>query len=464
MKTRPINRAKGRPAKLPASVALAHEVLEALRDELKLDGDDQPFLQTPEEQLYVYNGRHWQKVFDGGAKHIIYSRMERPERSTDRLRSEALREIRTICHRPAHRWGRVKDHEVPVENGVVDVRTMKLRPHRASDFIEAVIPHAFRPHARHATLDAYLASCFGDGEDQRIAALQAFAGYVVLPHARLKKAAVLYGPGDTGKSAFVEMMRALVGEEFCATLSVEDMEDPIKRHVLVGKKLNTLTELPSDAIVRDGGFKTLVGTEEPVLINPKYGHAFTYVSQAKHLIATNTLPRVNDRTDATLNRLYIVPFNRVIPAAERDRALQSRFLDEMSGILWWALQGAQRLMRAGEFPSVDLAKQRIDEMREEANPVAAFVRQMMIAEVGAVVPINEVTRHFNAWAGGGRKADIRAVGRMLRAAFGEESVRKAWNPGVRSTAQSFVGWRMRTADELALAEGRADWEADPPEP
>lgn len=460
MKRRPVNRAKAR-GKLPSAVQLAHDVIAALRDELRLDEGEMPFLEKSSGQLYAYNGRYWEGVNDGTAKAIIYETMDAPERSTDRLRSDALREIRTMCHQRHHQWGRVADHEVPVLNGVVDVLTMRLRAHRASDYLEAVIPVPFEPRAQHPALDAYLASCFGDGEDQRPAALRAFAGYIVLPHARLKKAAVLYGPGDTGKSVFAELMRALVGPEGSCTLSVEDMDDPTRRHVLVGKKLNTLTELPAEAAIRDGGFKTLVSTEEPILINPKYGHAFQYVSQAKHLIATNTLPRVNDRTDATLNRLYIIPFDRVIPEADRIRDLQARFRAELSGVLNWALKGAAELVRSAAFPPVDLAKRRIDEMREEANPVASYVRQMMIAELGAIVPVNEVTRSFNAWLSGGRKLDIRQVGRMLRAAFGEECLRKAWNPGTQATALSFVGWRLRSAEELALAEDRKDWQAEP---
>lgn len=453
-------RALRKVRKLSPAVELAERTIAERRKLLGMSDDELPFVEVASGLLFTYNGRYWSEIKPASANALVYACAEDGLRTSQKLRNEAVAHIRARCHRADHEWGRVPDYEVPVENGVVDVRTMTRRDHRASDFLESVIPHPFKPRAPHPVLDDYLSSCFGDGDEQRWKALRAFAGYIVLPHARLKKAAVLYGPGDTGKSAFSELMRAMVGPHATTTLSVEDMDDPIKRSVLVGKKLNTLTELPAEAVIRDGGFKTLVSTEEPVLINPKYGHPFQYVSQAKHLISTNSLPRINDRTDATLNRLYIIPFDRVIPEAERDRALQAKFAAEMPGILSWALQGARDLVTTGAWPSVEMARKRLDEMREEANPVASYVRQMMIPEMKAVVPLNDITRAYNDWQAGGRKLDIRAVSRMLRAAFGEDCLRKAYNPTIASTAQSFCGWRLRTTSELAIAEGHADWQAD----
>lgn len=441
-----------------AAVGLAVDVLDAYRKELKLRDDEEAFLEDDAGRLFKYNGRFWHEINDTVIKAICLRHALDPMLQTDRQRSEAAKYIRARCHAEGHRWGHVADHEVACANGVVDVLTKKLRPHRASDFLENVVPWSFRVNAQAQTLQEYMSSCFGDADTQRPAALQAFAGYCLASHAKFKRALVLEGPGNTGKSQFVLMLKELVGAEFTASLSVDEMDDPVARAVLVGKRLNVMTELRADAIIKDGGFKTLVSTGDPVSVNPKYGHPFMYVSAAKHVIATNNLPGVNDRTDATFARLYIVPFDRPIPKAEQDRDLLAKLVAEMEGVLAWAVEGLSRLIAAqGEFPEVDMAQARLAQMREEANPVASFVRQEMVAELGAGVPLNELTRAFNTW-NGGKKLEMRQVSRMLRAAFGAASVDKAWNPALKMTAQSFLGHRMRTESDRALAEGRADWE------
>lgn len=453
---RPLGKKKAAPN---AAVALGVDVLDAYRKDLSLRGDEEAFLEDDAGRLFKYNGRFWREINDSTLKAICLKHAADPMRQTDRQRSEAVRYIRARCHLERHEWGRVADNEVACQNGVVDVLTKKIRPHRAADYLESVIPWNYRPAAISETLDAYLASCFGDTDAQRPAALQAFAGYCLASHAKLKKALVLEGPGNTGKSQFVLMLKELVGSEFASSLSVEEMDDPVARAVLVGKRLNLLTELPAEAIIKDGGFKTLVSTGDPVSINPKYGHPFMYVSAAKHVIATNNLPTVTDRTDATFSRLYIVPFDRPIPKAEQDRDLLAKLVSEMEGVLAWAVEGAKRLIgTGGEFPIVEMADARMQQMREEANPVASFVRQEMVAEVGSATPINELARAFNAWHGG-KKLDLRQVSRMLRAAFGSDAVGKSWNPGLKLTAQSLRGYRMLTDDERSVAENRTDWEA-----
>ena len=45
------------------------------------------------------------------------------------------------------------------------------------------------------------------------------------------------------------------------------MDDPQRLAVIKGKALNVITEVSSDALIADGGFKTLVSTEEPVFID-----------------------------------------------------------------------------------------------------------------------------------------------------------------------------------------------------
>jgi uncharacterized protein DUF5906 len=145
-----------------------------------------------------------------------------------------------------------------------------------------------------------------------------------MPHAKFKKALVCKGPSNCGKSLVPEIASELVGKDAVCQLGVEHMDDPQRRSILKGKALNVITELSADAIIKDDGFKTLVSTEEPIMIDQKYKPTdAAYTPTAKHIIATNTLPRINDKTEATLGRLLIIVFSRVFSASEQNTGLKA---------------------------------------------------------------------------------------------------------------------------------------------
>jgi phage/plasmid-associated DNA primase len=169
---------------------------------------------------------------------------------------------------------------------------------------------------------------------------------------------LVQGASNTGKSQLVYVLQHLVGTTFTCQLSVEHMDDPVMRAVIKGKALNIMTELSSTAMIADGGFKTLVSTEEPILINEKYKPAETYTSTAKHVIATNNLPAVNDKTEATYNRILFIPMLNVISKDNQDHGLKEKL---SIGIKKGPLIGAQKgppVWHGGGRPVVPVVNRR----------------------------------------------------------------------------------------------------------
>ena len=421
----PSSAAKG--AKAADANALAERVLETHR-----------LVQDAGGIVYLYNGRHWEEITDESILAIIFGQ-DRETTTKASKRAEALSYLKAKTHQRDLTWGLVGEWEVPFSNLVVDVVTGKTRPHSAEDWLESVLPWTWEPHAQCKRWMQALDEWF-DEDLAKFDALQEFFGYVCLSHARLKKALILYGKSDTGKSLVALVLKALAGEKYTTTLPVEHMDDPRRCHVLVGKRLNVMTELTTGALMADGGFKTLVSTGEPILIDPKFVKAFQYTPRAKHVIATNNLPNINDRTEATFNRLLLIPFLRVINAADQDIELLGKLKAEMPGILAWALKGAKRLAEnKGQWTEIGSAVALMAEYRAECNPVLAFVVERMAEEEGAATPLSEITREFNTWYGGSRKYDVRRIGRALRASVYE--LGRAYIAGHQ--ARSLLGYVIR---------------------
>lgn len=366
--------------------------------------------------VYRYDGRRWVEVQESTLYAMAHRADEGPQRLSRRREVVAL--LKTIIHLETLEWGRVADHEVACWNGVVDCRTGRIRDHRPEDYLETVIPWEWRPleaglaseaPAFAAALDLWLGP---DAEAH--AALQEFFGYVALSHARYKKALFLKGPSNTGKSAVVLLLMALVGPDQYCSIPVDQMHDPMLLADIKGKRLNVMTELPASAVVRDGGFKTLVSGEEPVKLNEKFKPVETYRPTAKHVIASNVFPDVTDRTAATINRLLLIPFERVVPPEARDPDLVETLKPEMPAILAWAVEGAKRLVEArGQFTTVAAGERELAAERAEANPLALFVAEQLERAEGETISLSRLGRLFNERMG--TRWESRRLGKTLRA-------------------------------------------------
>jgi putative DNA primase/helicase len=315
-------------------------------------------------------------------------------------RSEIANRIVDESRNDKVHWRNLEKYEIPLMNGVIDVRSMSLRSHRKQDYLQSCVPHEYDSSSTCPVWQECLDTYFGGDIDQEAKqdALQEFFGYCLMPHATYKKALLCKGESDCGKSTIPYLLRVLAGQQNCCAVGVESMDDPRKRAPLRGKLVNLLTELTSDAMIADGGFKTLVSTEEPILFDEKFLPPVLDVPIAKHVIVTNVLPTINDRSRGTFNRLLLISFNHVIPLAQQDRAIWDKLRGEIQGILHWALYGAQRLyLNGGTFTSVGRAE--VEEYRASQNPLTEFVQSQCEIDPDAKVGISDFRDRFSNWYG-----------------------------------------------------------------
>jgi P4 family phage/plasmid primase-like protien len=350
--------------------------------------------------IFRFNGRYLEKITDTELRRMAMVH-DVHEFTSQRRRHEVLAYLRDSCYKSEIPWRQLAASEVPCFNGVVDVHTCEVRPHRFSDYLETVIPFPYDHTAKCPIWLAALDVWFGGPEcEEKTLALQEFMGYCLLPHARYKRALFLYGESDTGKSQVPLVLKELVGPSNHCTISTEEMADPRKREDIVGKMVNLLTELPAEAMIADSGFKQLVSTGDPIAIDPKFQHRFNYVPFCKHVIACNNLPSISDQSKATFNRLLILKFNNVIPKDQQDKHLMDKLVAELPGILAWAVEGAARLIDAnGEFTYIEESARAVGEYRESENPMVDFIRERTDEDEDGYIPMSELREKFCVWSG-----------------------------------------------------------------
>lgn len=324
-------------------------------------------------------------------------------------------------------------HELPHQGGVLNLLTGATRPHRPEDWLDRVVPHTYDPSAACPTWEAVLTQW--EMHPSAIAALQEFFGYVLMPHARFKKAMVCYGIKDTGKSQVGHVLRSMVGEDHVCSLQIDELGDSRKVAPIVGKMLNIVSEIGARTYIDDAGFKRLVSDGDAISIDPKNQHPFSYVPTAKHVFMTNFLPKTADDSDATLERIMLIPFNRRFAQHEQDRDLSDKLRGEMPGILSWAVEGARRLMaNNGRFTPVEGAEVLLEQYKEDQNPVLQFLRERYIATNDSsreTITLDQFRNEFNDWHG--KTLSPRAIALMM--------ARAGVTSAVRNSTRFIVGYQ-----------------------
>ena len=348
---------------------------------------------------YIYSTNRWYRVEKESIEKLVSQYMTATDYDRKDL-GEALHLIKFRRSVSFIKWNLIASYEIPLLDGVLNIQTMKMRKHRPGDLLDRIIPYSHQPSAK---CELWL-KCLEDwlpGMEQEKRALQMFMGYCLLSHARYKKALLLYGPPNTGKSQVCNIARVLVGgERYVCGILPSQMNDDRKRAQIKGKALNMIPDLPQSETIEDGGFKQMVSSGDSITIDEKYKKAEQYVPTAKHIFATNNLPSVRDASDGVFTRLMILGFEKVVPPEEQDPELEDKLIREMPGILNWAIEGARELIdRNGRWPQVDSSKNLIDEYKIDTNPIYSFIEESGFVEKceDERAPISEITRLFNIY-------------------------------------------------------------------
>ena len=289
-------------------------------------------------------------------------------------------------------------HLVCLENGTLDTRTCELREHSPNDKLTNRNAIRFDESATCPRFKQFLEEVFAfDGDrEQKIAFVQEWFGYSLVPDTTQQKFLWLVGDGGNGKSVLLAMLEKLVGTHNVSHAQLDTLGNDNVRAGLENKLLNISAEMSAESTLKDSYFKVIVAGES-VDARRLYKDQYSFKPTVRLVAATNFLPRLLDHTSGFARRAIILEFNRKFSQQERDPNLEATLTNELAGILIWAIEGLQRLRARGKFEVPASSDQALAQYREESDLVAFYAAQCLRRSDRAGIKPAELYQHFQPW-------------------------------------------------------------------
>jgi putative DNA primase/helicase len=201
---------------------------------------------------------------------------------------------------------------------------------------------------------------------------------------------MIVGKSATGKSSFIEGLKACFGS-YATTLSPQYLqEDKYAKASLINKRIVFTTE-STPGVWRNTSLLNELISEEETIIRRMYEEPFAYTLHLRFLFAMNELPTIRNKEDGIWRRLEIIRFPD-LPLSEIDLTLKEKIRKEKAGIFNWAMQGLRRLRRRGRFQIPESVKHEKEMFWKKQFNTEEFIQKTFIEEQNYRIQAEEVQR------------------------------------------------------------------------
>jgi putative DNA primase/helicase len=280
------------------------------------------------------------------------------------------------------KWNQVKGY-IPLQNGVLNKKTQKLSPHSPKYRLTHCLPFAYDPEATCQPIVDWLKETVGHKEDL-VQFLLVYLNAVVNQRADLQRYLELIGPGGTGKSTYMKLASALVGERNVHTTKHQILEESrFETANLAGKLLTLITE--ADQYVGAVNVLKAITGQDPLHYEQKMKQAGAgFIYEGMCITAGNEPSRSSDYTSGLARRKIPVWFRNFISTQKR-RDLDSEFKQYLPGLLNLVLSYSDEqvtdLIRNAEQKCPSLQEYQRETLCE-TNPIADWLDNKVIRSPG----------------------------------------------------------------------------------
>lgn len=288
------------------------------------------------------------------------------------------------------------------QNGTVDLRTRQLLEHNPRDRITKVTRAAYSPTARSAEWDTFLERVLPDPEVR--AYLARFTGVALIGEVIEQSFTIGTGEGANGKGTFYEAVLHAIGDyghsmdpEVLIASRHADGNAPKPALVeLRGRRLVVTSETEKEVQLANALMKRLTGGD-PITARALRRDPITFDPSHSLLMLTNHLPKVPGNDPATWRRIRVVPFDVVIPEADRDPQLGAKLKGAVDAVLTWAIAGLADYQQGGMAPP-EAVRIATADYQKRSDALTRFLEERCARNRNTQTLVADVWRAWEQWS------------------------------------------------------------------
>jgi putative DNA primase/helicase len=280
-------------------------------------------------------------------------------------------------------------------NGMYDLQKGVLEQHSKRDYSLVQIPWDYDREAECEKWRNALKDWLPQEDTRKF--LQEYVGYCLVPDTSQHKFLYLTGSGANGKSTFLSVLEEMFGEEITSNIPLRKLIDGgrFEKAYLRGKLVNFCADIDSKYIDSTGLLKKLVAGDT-VRAEIKHGKSFDFSPFVRLIFSANELPVSKDKSKAFYRRMKIVEFPNEfeIDAPDTDPDLEEKLVNEIPGIINWAIEGLNRLRKNGSFTFSSNMQDKMKRYKRVNDSVRAFYEDRIVKEAGNKMPTEFVMKYY----------------------------------------------------------------------
>lgn len=410
------------------------------------------------QRLYHFMASSWTKQRNPETKDLEVV-MFKPAR---RHIEDVMHALRAVCfvdlpEPPSWLEPRDDDPEpgdlMAFRNGFLHVPTRTLLPATSRLFITNALDFDYSPTAPAPVEWLRFLQGIWPNDSDAIEAMADMFGYMLTDDTSQQKMFMLIGPPRSGKGTILRVLESIVGTHNRASPSLASLGTNFGLQPLIGKRLAMISDArlsgkADQAPIVENLLR--ISGEDSAQVDRKNKDAWCGKLSVRFVMAANETPNFTDASGALPNRFVMFKMEKTNLGNE-DHGLTARLLNELPGILLWALDGLDRLRERGYLLLPESGREIADEMREQASPISTFVAEMCQLEIGAEIERADLYRAWSDWCksnGMDHPGTVIGFGRKLSAAV--QGLGRRQPVGGRQRLNLYTGIRLRHGYESPM--------------
>lgn len=361
--------------------------------------------------LYVYNGKHYERITDEQVCSVCL-------RCIVELEAQAYRDeitLRVLRGVKMHAFSRVSDKRnrsyIGFSNVVLDLYSWELKDFGKDIMIFKTLPYAYDSSVRSYKWAEFVSAVIPDVGYRRL--FQEYVGSLLISrfYSCNDYMLVMHGKRSSGKKELLKVIEAVLGEDNVSHFKLKeivDSGDEFRRILgrMDRKFANIDYEYGGGLTDKHSDVLRGVISADPFEAYTSSGAMYT-VRHLPHLIVNaSQLPPVTELSYGVKSQMLIIPFEHEVESSMRSMSKVNELVNDCSSIFNWVMEGLQRYVKNGrKFTDIKLITTSMRAYQASHSTVLRFMvssgYRSDISEYLEEVPVwtnpNELYEEYVKW-------------------------------------------------------------------